>query len=65
MKEALMNAFMVLLDVNIIDIINMCNKIDIARKIMSQSYDNNTFGLHGWCNNDKIGLFIKEILGIE
>ena len=56
---------MVLFDVNIIYIINMCNKIDIARKIMSQSYDNNTFGLHGWCNNDKIGLFIKEILGIE
>ena len=47
MKETLMNTFMVLLDVNIIDIINMCNKIDIARKIMSQSYDNNTFGLHG------------------
>ena len=47
MKETLMDKLMVVFDVNIIDIINMCNKIDIARKIMNQSYDNNTFGLHG------------------
>lgn len=47
MKETLMDKLMVVFDINIIDIINMCNKIDIARKIMSQSYHNNTFGLHG------------------
>ena len=47
MKESLMNKLMFVFDVNIIDIINVYNKIDIARKIMSQSYDNNTFGLHG------------------